>query len=331
MELSIGKWRRLQQLATPAGTFTVLALDHRGNLRRVLNPDNPESVADRQIVEIKRDIIAGVASASSAVLLDPETGYPAALTGNDGPNAAGLSGATGLIATLDATGYSGDPHVRISEVLPGWSVEQAVMSGALGIKLLVYYHPEAANANTQERLVKEVATACTHLDVPFFLEPLSFSIDPDVKKISSAERRQVVIETARRLVPLGADILKAEFPLDVAEDPDEDAWQAACLELTSASQVPWLLLSAGVSYEVYLRQVRVACEAGASGVMAGRAVWKEALEHSGAARRIFLQTTALSRMQKLSSLCDALGKPFTDVYPPPQIPEGWYTDYHPSQ
>ena len=40
--------------------------------------------------------------------------------------------------------------------------------------------------------------------------------------------------------------------------------------MTEVSTVPWVLLSASVSYDIYLKQVRVACEAGASGVMAGR-------------------------------------------------------------
>ena len=43
------------------------------------------------------------------------------------------------------------------------------------------------------------------------LEPLSYSLDEN-KKLTSEEKRYVVVETAKRLTPLDMDILKAEFP-----------------------------------------------------------------------------------------------------------------------
>ena len=88
-----------------------------------------------------------------------------------------------------------------------------------------------------------------------------------LQKLSSAEKRYVVVETARRLVIDGVDVLKAEFPLEAGRGAkaDERDWGAACTELSQASTVPWILLSAGVSYETYLRQVTVWPWAGQSG------------------------------------------------------------------
>ena len=51
-----------------------------------------------------------------------------------------------------------------------------------------------------------------------------------IGQLPPEQRRRVVIETARRLVPLGADILKAEFPVDVSIEPDENIWRDACEE-----------------------------------------------------------------------------------------------------
>ncbi len=62
------------------------------------------------------------------------------------------------------------------------------------------------------------------------LEPLSYSLDEN-KKLSSEEKRYVVVETAKRLTPFGADILKAEFPLDAAET-DQNVWAEACSEIS---------------------------------------------------------------------------------------------------
>lgn len=320
---TIGKIRRLQQCATPDGKFVMLALDHRNNLRRSLNPADPDSVTYEQMVAFKQQVVAELAPKATAVLLDPEFGAAQSI-------ASGLMpGRVGLLVAVEATGYSDAPTARRSQVLPGWSVEKIARMGASGVKLLVYYHPEAGNAAEQEALVREVSDACRAHDIPFFLEPLSFSIDPAVKKVPTAERQTVVVETARRLTPLGVDVLKAEFPLDVVAEPDEAVWAEACAELSAASVVPWVLLSAGVTFEQFERQTAIACQNGASGVLAGRAVWQEAAELTPPDRITFLRTTATERMQRLTSIISAFGRPWTGFYAdlPERVGENWYKQY----
>ena len=41
--------------------------------------------------------------------------------------------------------------------------------------------------------------------------------------------------------------------------------------------MPWVILSAGVGIEEFLLQVGLATEAGASGFLCGRAIWKDAV------------------------------------------------------
>ncbi len=142
---------------------------------------------------------------------------------------------------------------------------------------------------------------------------------------ASEQKRYGVVETARRLTPLGADILKAEFPLDTTET-DQNIWKDACEEISSASCVPWILLSAAVDYETYLRQVIVACNAGANGIAVGRALWQEAVSMSGLERNEFLKQRARQRLARLTSLCEALAKPYTDFYIA-DAPFDWYETY----
>ena len=321
MSLSIGKRRGLAQCSTPRGTFAILALDHRNNLRRAINPSAPDSVTYEMMAAFKQDVVQVLAPRCSAVLLDPEIGSARVIAEDT------LPGDVGLLVAVEATGYSSEPTDRVSEVLAGWSVGKIKRMGASGVKLLIYYHPDARHAHDQENLVSQVADDCVRFDLPLFVEPLSFSLDPRKKKLSVDELRYVVTETARRLSPLGIDILKAEFPIDVSAEPDMAVWLDACLELSQASVVPWALLSAGVDYETYLSQATVACQAGATGVLAGRAVWKEAVEFSGAERIHFLDTIAKGRMERLWNLCDALGKPWKEAYPTGGASENWYQDY----
>jgi len=317
MAMTIGKWRRLQQTAGPAGTFSVLAVDHRGPLRRALGKESPQGKTKEALTALKSDIVRQLAPATSAVLLDPETAAGQCLADGSMP------GRTGLIVALD-TGSTGDPLNRSTGLVENWSVEKTVRLGASAVKMLLYYHPEAPEAGAREALVRRVAQDCAKCDIPFFLEPLSCASDGSQGPLPPEQRRAVVIETARRLVPLGVDILKAEFPVDVNIEPNQSVWRDACEELTDAGDVPWVLLSAGVSYDIFLKQVRTACEAGASGVMAGRAVWKEAVTLDRLVRNTFLRSVGYERMRRLQSLCEALGRPFTDVYDAPELTYEWY-------
>ena len=319
--LSIGKLRGLQQCSTARGALAVLALDHRNNLRQALRPAAPDSVTPEEMVAFKRQVVGALAPAASAVLLDPEVGAAQCVA------CGALPGSTGLIIAVEATGYIGDPGARRSRILPGWGVEKVRRMGASAVKLLVYYHPDSPTASETESLVRRVAADCAAYDLPLFLEPLSYSLDLGRKSLRPEERRRVVIETARRLAAPGVDVLKAEFPLDIAAEPDERAWAVACAELSSASLVPWVLLSASADYETYLRQVTVACRAGAFGVAAGRAVWQEVPGLAGEARATFLHGPARDRMARLTALCGALARPWTDLYSPPDIGSDWYERY----
>jgi tagatose 1,6-diphosphate aldolase len=312
--ISIGKLRGLQQISSKRGTITALALDHRQNLRKA----NPAFVNDEELSHFKLDVISALDSEATAVLLDPEVSAAQAIAQYAIPKEIGL------VVALESTGYTGDATARQAQIIPGWSVEKAKHMGASAVKLLVYYHPDSSTANEIESFVGQVAEDCARLDLLLMLEPLSYSLEESTK-LTSDEKRYVVVETARRLTPLNVDILKAEFPLDTAET-DQNVWKDACEEISTASTIPWILLSAAVDYEVFLRQAMVACSTGASGVAVGRAVWKEAVLINVDERIGFLNTTARQRISRLASLCHALAKPYTDFYKA-DAPLNWYKTY----
>jgi tagatose-1,6-bisphosphate aldolase len=318
-----GLRRGLDACATSRGVFTVLALDHRQNLRRELRPDDPDSVSIDEMAELKRDVVRALAERVSGVLLDPEFGAPRCI--EDGS----LPGDVGLIVAIEATGYDGPSTARSSRVLDGWSVAKAKRMGATAAKLLVYYHPDSPATLVQEQLVADVARDCRQHDLPLFLEPITHSVDPSVPSLTGEDRRRIVIETARRLTTIGGDVLKVEFPYD-ASVSDEGRWAEACKELDEASPVPWVLLSGGVDDATFERQVEVACRAGASGVLVGRSVWAEAVRLTGADRRGFLETEGVERLTRLVSTIEAHGRPWLDRSPAlrgARVGADWYRDY----
>jgi tagatose 1,6-diphosphate aldolase len=321
--LPIGARRGLGACASDRGTFTVLALDHRQNLRRELRPDDPDSVTYDEMVDFKRAVVRALAPVATGTLLDPEIGAAQAIWDGSLPARAGL------IVAIEATGYLGSSTARISRVLDGWSADAAKRMGASAAKLLVYYHPDAANAADQERLVADVAAACRAVDLALFVEPLSFSLTEGEPLVGEA-RRAVVIETAHRLTRIGGDVLKAEFPFD-ASVTDRGRWREACAELDAATASPWVLLSGGVDDATFEAQVEVACAAGASGVLAGRSVWAEAATMSAQDRDAFLTNEGRARLSRLRDLVDGLGRRWderqTRLTSAPAPGDGWYRDY----
>jgi len=317
--LTIGKLRGLQRCSSAGGVFTCLALDHRQNLRRALNPADPAQVSDAALTQFKLEVTAALAEGATAVILDPQ--YSAAQSIALGA----LPRQTGLVVAVEATGYTGDPTARKAQILPGWGVEKARRMGADGVKLLVYYHPNADTAAEAEAFVAQVAAECAQHDLMLMLEPLSYSLDPQTPKLSAAEKKFVVIETARRLSGLGADMIKLEFPGDPLSDA-ESGWALACAQVSQAAMIPWILLSAAVDIEVYQRQVQAACKSGASGIAVGRAVWKEAVEMDADPRGAFLGGAARRRLAELAEICALSARPWTDFFTARPLSPTWYLD-----
>lgn len=312
VQMTPGKLRGLMATSTEHQIFTILALDHGASLARAIRPNASEEVSRREMIAIKRDILRELAPQASAVLLDPVSGFPPAIF------QGALPGNVGLVVSVEDGDYAAIREP--ARLLPDWNVEKAKRAGASAIKCFFYYHPDdSAFAQIQERFVSEIVEACQLHDIPLFAEPLSYNT-------TAADRMQVVIETARRISALGIDILKIEFPVDIQAEKNEAVWEQACSKISEVSQVPWVLLSAGVSYHDFAGQVRVACESGASGYMAGRAVWQEAVSLRGADQQRELHENAMPRLQQLTEIATASARPWTDIWPFQEEPisESWY-------
>ena len=126
----------------------------------------------------------------------------------------------------------------------------------------------------------------------------------------SKKKPELVIEAASRLTALPIDILKSEFPADIDYEKDEAKLKSYCQELSQVSRLPWVLLSAGTDFERFRKEVEIACKAGASGFMAGRALWQEATHISSREERLnFFKSQTVSRLKELTRIADKWATP----------------------
>ncbi|HEX7364203.1 MAG TPA: tagatose 1,6-diphosphate aldolase [Dehalococcoidia bacterium] len=330
-ELSIGKIRGLQQIATPDGIFIICAMDHRGSLKAMIEKEQPDDEVDYQeLVEYKLELCEALAPHSSAVLLDPN--YGAAQCISSGL----LPGKIGLLVSIEATGYESSQQGRITTLLKNWSVEKIGRMGASAVKLLVYYRPDLARiANAQLKTIRKVAEECRKYDIPLLVESVTYPVaheDPKTPEFAN-KKPDLVIESARQITSLPIDVLKSEFPANLKFETNKSKLLDHCRKVDEASKVPWVLLSAGVEYETFKKEVEIACKAGASGFLGGRAIWQEALHFDNKKdRRKFLLTTAADRVKELAEITDKYAVPWyrkmgLGANKLVSIPENWYIRY----
>jgi tagatose 1,6-diphosphate aldolase len=305
--LSIGKIRGLQQIAGASGIFSMCAMDHRGSLESQLCP--PESINDcpREMTDFKLELCEVLGPLASAVLLDPIYGAAQCIARNLIPKTCGL------LVSLEATGYTGSSYLRETSLLKGWGAAKVKRMGASAAKMLVYYRPDLKVASRQLELVGKVASECLLHDIPFLVEPVSYPTEKEAtEKMGFARvKTRVVIQTARDITSIPVDVLKAEFPADLNFISDEKRLTQFCEELNESSKKPWVILSAGASFEPFIKEVEMACRCGASGFLAGRAVWQEAVAMAEpAARNKFLVTVAADRLKRLAEVADKYGSPW---------------------
>ena len=297
--ISAGKRRGLGAVSTPGGVFAVLALDHLSALSGTIRPEAADTVTDSQLAETKVLLVEWLAEKASGVLIDPVVGLQPVI------DSGVLADFTGLLLGLEDGDYASlDQAPRLFE---GWDVARAKEAGADAIKCSFLYDPFAPS-QAAHQFVEKLVADCARADLPLFAEPLA---PPSLH----ADRRRTVVETARRIGALGVDVLKLEFPAARDGQSTEPEWYDACLEVTETSRQPWTLLSAGETFETFARQLTIACKAGASGYVAGRAVWQD-LVGRGLQEDSPELAEARSRLALLTQAAEDNARPWTALYSP---------------
>jgi tagatose 1,6-diphosphate aldolase len=288
LTLSQGKRKRLDSLSTSSGVIEALAMDQRKSLRRMIAEAagaDLDDIPDERLAEFKSAVTQVLSEETSAILLDPEYGIEASTK---------RSSLCGLLLAYEMDGYENPRPNRMLALMPNQSVRRLRDLGAEGIKILLHYSPDDSPAANDEKcaLIERIGNECDALDLPFFLEPVSY--DPDGLEPRSLEfakqKPRLVVDMITEFSKdiYKVDVLKVEFPVlaSYVEGSAVYCGQRAyeveeALEwfrvADAAAQRPYIFLSAGVSSPEFLESLRLALQAETrfSGVLCGRANWQE--------------------------------------------------------
>ena len=293
--------KTLDNIAADNGVFSIIAMDQRNTLRRMFTAVGIDA-SDQDLRTAKADVARVLTPGASGILFDPTYGVPAVMeTGALAPNCGLLVAAE----PSERASINGEPRThRDPNLNARWVLDQ----GGDAVKFFVQLRADRpAPSSGAPDLVAEVLEVCREViadcrreGVPSVIENLVYPLPGE--DLRGKARENAIIESARALNELDIDLLKLEYP----GSPE------GCRRLAAVLDRPWAVLSAGVPFEEFSKVLRVAFDdGGASGFIAGRSVWREALPLSGPARQEFLETVARPRLDALVGVAADRAVPWT--------------------
>ncbi len=271
---------------TQKAKYLMLALDQRTSFKKLINPQTPEQVNSQLIINLKAKIMANLANQFSGFLIDPDYGlssYHQALRENKSLNQKPF------LLCLEETGYQEKNQERITRVK--YSVSQLKKWGAQGVKLLLYFNPRVKTAPAQMEIAKKALFDCRKNGLPFFLEIVTYNLENKPIAKSDLVLKSLEMFLKEKIV---ADVFKLEYPEKIE----------ACQKITKMlKRIPWILLSAGVDFDLFIKRLKIVMEGGASGFLVGRALWQEGLSLPEEEQKEFFKHLLPERFEKLAQIC----------------------------
>jgi sulfofructosephosphate aldolase len=281
----------LDALARESGTFLMVAMDQRESLRTML-AEHGHDATDERIASFKVAVARELSPHASALLVDSEYGWFDRIVSE-----RLVAPSCGLIMAVDALDQQPGQVVDDTTLDETVDVAAAVEAGVVALKLLVIWRNDAQRARRIEmsQAFSELAHRHGLLSV---LEP--------VVRVPDAERETSIVEAAAELSVTGCDLYKCQVPLAGKGDQSEITQWAR--EIDAATVCPWVVLSQGVDPADFPAAVEAACKGGASGMLAGRAVWTATLTAEDPTQ--LLREHSVPRLEQLGAIVDTHGRPW---------------------
>ena len=291
MAMTTAVRRAYQQICGDGHSMMVIAADQRGGMREVLapTPEARKAISDRRLGEVKVAIARNLAVHAGCILVDPLCAVPWMV--DDGL----LPRDTALLIGLDASGFDTTPEGwRLSKLVPGVTAREVRRMGATGGKIMVYLRPDTPGADDHNiAILRQVIADFASEDLLLVTEFLTYALPGESPDTYKAAFPALIEAGSRICLDLGAHILKIPFP----------GTAAACANVTAmCGDVPWAVLSAGVDHATFLGQVETSMANGASGVIAGRSLWKDCIHLDDTEMAQRLTTLAVPRLRELQAV-----------------------------
>jgi sulfofructosephosphate aldolase len=289
----------LASLARPSGAMAMVAVDQRESLRTMFSRLKDGRVDDQVLTDFKTAAVEALCHEASALLLDHLYGLPAV------DRAVESGGRCGLILALDDLVQAEDGPVTATAIDSSVSPAGARRLGCTAAKLLVLWSP-----STEGQCVELAYAFNERCRAAGILSVIEAVVRPGhTPPPASFNREDEIVRAAEALDRTRPDLFKCEVPF--LGDAEPDAIRVQSQRISVALDCPWVVLSSGVDAEQFPAAVEHACRGGASGFLAGRAIWADSIGEGD--HRSRLLERALPRLRRLGNIVDEHARPWYDV------------------
>lgn len=283
----------LDAIARESGTFAMVAMDQRESLRHMFDLAGRGRPDDEVLIDFKVAVAEQLGPYASGFLADRQFGFDRV--------SAAVPDETGLILAVDALDQvDGGP---VEDTALDEDALAALPTGVDALKLLLIWRRD-------DRRDARIALAARFVEVARERGVLSV-LEPVVRAApgeTDFDADAAIREAARELSALHPDLYKAQVPMAGAgSEPEQRAASAA---LNDCMTGPWVVLSQGVERERFADAVRAACQEGASGFLAGRALWSDVVGLDDV--RSELRARSVDRLTALADLVDGHARSWRD-------------------
>lgn len=282
----------LKDITRPSGGFAMLAVDQREAMRLMFSASGlPAPVTDQQLTDFKVNAAKILSPYASAILVDQQFCYRQIVEQN------ALAKNCAMIVAADK--FIPGNGLPVDSVMIDNSIDPHMVKrdGGKALKLLVLWR---SDEDPQQRLdmVRDFNQLCHTNGLLSIIEPV---VRPP-RRCNTFDREQAIIDAAKELGNSGADLYKVEMPLN-GKGSQQELLKAA-QALNDHIAMPWVILSSGVDEKLFPRAVRVAMQAGASGFLAGRAVWSSVVGLPDT--ELMLRDISVPKLHRLSEIVDEM-------------------------
>lgn len=287
----------LTRIARPSGTLAMVAVDQREALRGMFAPFQTSPVEDFQLTRFKVDVARELSPFASALLVDQEFGLDAIL------EQGALAPHCGLIAATDLLLGPSGSAANDTDIDRAIDPMRMVSIGAAGLKFLIFWRIDESVEKRAE-LVAKFNKLCKISGLPSIIEIIVRQ--PNDSSISF-DREEQLIQAAKEASSWKPDLYKAEVPFHGEGDAARITRNAE--RISEAIGGPWVVLSNGVTASNFASAVEACARGGASGFLAGRAVWADIVGADNTSEA--LRQVSIPRLKKLGEIVDQYAKPWS--------------------
>lgn len=288
------------------GPIFGVAVDQGSGLEAAIREKRGNDARETDLFEFKKIVVETLSADATTLLVDSTLGkellpfYDPACT---------------RMLAYEADVYHISDDDRITRLPDNLRVSDYPGLGVEVLKFFLYYgvnDPDELNLRKAD-LVSSIGRECRETGVRFLFEPIVY--DRQLPDTSSADFALAKPDLVRRATETFAqpgfniDILKVEIPVNVdhigGAMSEAEADEAFVRAAEAAGDIPFLYLSAGVTFEQFRDALFLSRRAGvrARGFMCGRAIWSDAIGIFGAegskAMDRWMRTTGRDRLAQL--------------------------------